>query len=204
MPNEDGPAGLSTSAVPTGLSALGTGTVGDERELAAEELDDLADRFLRREARGLAVASAPLLARDRGDVDLIVARAQRNAARRPLVARRLANQRDHLRAFDRAQRVDDPLGVRLLGADVAEVVLQEVRDHEAPAFEQLRALECAREQLQLRELHGLIDVLEYSVHVGARFDELSSKPQRLRRRVRVLEASSVGDETDVERGRDLR
>ena len=39
MPNEDGPAGLSTSAIPTGLSALGTGTVCDERELAAEEID---------------------------------------------------------------------------------------------------------------------------------------------------------------------
>ena len=40
--------------------------------------------------------------------------------------------------------------------------------------------------------------------VGAGLDELGGEPERLRRRVRVLEAARVGDERDVERLRDLR
>ena len=40
--------------------------------------------------------------------------------------------------------------------------------------------------------------------VDARLDELGRQPQRLRRRVRVLEAARVGDERDVERLGDLR
>src|SRR5437660_6239952 len=78
--NDEGPAGLSTSAIPTGLRALGIGTVRDERELAADEIDDLADRPLRREPGGLTVAAATDLARDRGDVDFVMTRAQRDAA----------------------------------------------------------------------------------------------------------------------------
>ena len=162
------------------------------------------DRLLGREACGLAVAAAPALPRDRRDVDLVVARAQRDASRRPLVAWRLADQRDHLRALDRAQVIDDPLRVRLLGADLGEVVPQQVRDDEPAAVEQLSAVECTREQLQLGELHRLVDVLEDPVDVCARLDELCGQPECLRRRVRVLEAARVRDETDVERLGDLR
>ena len=80
---------------------------------------------------------------------------------------------------------------------------QEVRDDEPAALVELRALERAREQLQLRELHRLVDVLEDPVDVGAGLDQLGGEPQRLRRRVRVLEAAGVGDEPDVERLGDL-
>src|SRR5438445_187095 len=83
-------------------------------------------------------------------VDLVVARPQRHAPRRAVALRRFADQRDHLRPFDCAQRVDDPFRVGLLRADGAEVVLQQIRDDEATAFEELRALEGTREQLQLR------------------------------------------------------
>ena len=48
----------------------------------------------------------------------------------------------------------------------------EVRDDEPPPSYELRPLERAREQLQLRELHRLVDVLEDPVHVGAGLDEL--------------------------------
>ena len=75
---------------------------------------------------------------------------------------------------------------------------------EAAALVDLRPLERAREQLQLRELHALVDVLEDLVHVRAGLDELGGEAQRLRRRVRVLEPPRVGDERDVERLRDLR
>src|SRR5690242_16679104 len=102
MANEDGPAGLSTKATPTALRALGG------NELAADELDDLVDRRLGREARRLAVPASSGLGRDRRDVDLVVARAQRDAARRPFAARRLADERDHLRSLDGPQVVDDP------------------------------------------------------------------------------------------------
>src|SRR5581483_1892127 len=64
---DDGPAGLSARTSPDGLSALG-GMRRDERR--ADELDDLLDRLRAREAGRLAMAAAPALPRDRGDVDL--------------------------------------------------------------------------------------------------------------------------------------
>ena len=70
-----------------------------------------------------------------------------------------------------------------------EVAAQQVRDEQAAALVELRAVERAREQLQLRELHRLVDAAEDAVHVGARLDELRREPERLRRRVRVLEAA---------------
>ena len=168
-----------------------------------DELDDVADRTVRRETCRLPVAAAARRAGDCRNVDLVVRRAQRDAPCRPFVARRLADQRDHVGALDGAQVVDDPLRVRLLRADVAEVVLEQERDHEPPALEELRAFQGTGEQLQLGELHRLVDVPEDPVHVGARLDELRREAQGLRRRVRVLEASGVGDDPDVERGGDL-
>jgi len=47
-------------------------------------------------------------------------------------------------------------------------------------------------------------VPEDAVDVGAGLDELRGEPERLRRRVRVLEAAGVGDEPDVQRLRDRR
>ena len=40
----------------------------------------------------------------------------------------------------------------------AKSARSEVRDDEPPALEELRAVERAREQLQLRELHRLVDL----------------------------------------------
>src|SRR4051812_48378159 len=60
--NEEGPAGLSTSATPAGLSARGGirsalgGRLGGE--LAPDEVDDLRHGQLGREPRRLAVAAA--------------------------------------------------------------------------------------------------------------------------------------------------
>src|SRR5437899_8974813 len=68
--NDDGPAGLSTSAMPTGLRARGGIRAGRrEHELAAKEVDDVADRALRRESGGLSMTASARLARDRRDVD---------------------------------------------------------------------------------------------------------------------------------------
>src|SRR6185503_863845 len=112
--------------------AFGIGTAAvNGRERAAKELDDPLDRLLGREARGLRMPAPSPLPGDRRDVDLVVARAQRDAPRRPLLARRLADQRDHLRALDRPQAVDDPFGVWLRGADLREVLAQQVGHDEA-------------------------------------------------------------------------
>ena len=73
----------------------------------------------------------------------------------------------------------------------------------SPPSSTLRPLERPREQLQLRELDVLVDALEDAVHVGAGLDEIGREPERLRRRVRVLEAAGVRDERDVERLGDL-
>src|SRR5581483_8308843 len=199
--NDDGPTGLSTSATPAGSSARG----GTLREVPlANELGDLVDRRLAREAGRLPVAAAAERPSDRGDVELVDRGAQRDASRRCVVARRLADERRELGPLDGAEVVDDPLGVRLGRADLGEVAAHEVRDDDQPALEHARALERACEQLHLRELDGLVDLLEDVVDVGPRVDALGCEPQGLRRRVRVLEAAGIGDEGDVERLGDLR
>ena len=88
-------------------------------------------------------------------------------------------------------------------ADLGEVAAQEVRDHEPPALVDLGPLERPGEQLQLRELHRLVDLLEDVVHVRPRLDEVGREPQSLRGGVCVLEPAGVGDEADVEGFGDL-
>ena len=68
----------------------------------------------------------------------------------------------------------------------------------------MRALECPREELELGELDVLVHALEHAVHVCPRLHEIRGESERLRRRVRVLEAARVRDERDVERLRNLR
>src|SRR5262245_28363158 len=92
-----------------------------EANLAPQELDELLPRQLRREARRLAVPAAALGARDARDVDAVVGRAQRDLAL-AAVRQAVADQRGDRRPLDRAQVVDDALGVVLLGVSRAEVV----------------------------------------------------------------------------------
>ena len=124
--------------------------------------------------------------------------------RRSVLARRFADEHRHVGTLDGAQEVDDPLGVGLGRADLGEIRAKEIRNDDAPAFEDLRPLERAREQLELRELDRLVDPLEDAVDICARLDELGRKAQGLRRRVRVLEPPGVRDERDVERLGDVR
>src|SRR4051794_21693871 len=135
--NDDGPAGLSTSATPDGSSARG-GTLSEEP--FADDLRDVVDGLLAREAGRLTVPTAAEDARDGRHVQLVDARAQRHAPRRPALARRLPDQHRELCTFDRAQVVDDPLRVRLGGADVGEVGADEIRDDDATSLEDLRTL----------------------------------------------------------------
>ncbi len=124
---------------------------------------------------------------------------------RPAGRRRwLADQGDEHRPLARAQVVDDPLRERLVGPGLGEVGAQEVRDHEPSVLEGPRVLECAGEQLQLRELHRFVDVPEDVVDVRACVDEIGGESQGLGRRVRILEAAGVRDDPDVERLGDLR
>ena len=97
----DGPAGAPELA-----QLLGDG--------GAQERDDVVDLELGREAGGAAVAATALGAGDRADVDGAVGGAQRGLA----PVRTLAHDRRDLGPLDRAQVVDDPLGVALLGAGV--------------------------------------------------------------------------------------
>ena len=120
-----------------------------------------------------------------------------------VLRRRLADEGDDLGALDRAQVVDDALGERLLRPGRREVAPLEVGDDDPAALVDLRLVERAREQLQLREGDVLVDVLEDPVDVGAGLDQVGRHPQGLRGRVRVLEAPRVGDEGDVERLGDL-
>src|SRR3954471_20967526 len=148
---------------------------GDER--VVQEVDDLPDLALTREPRRLAVPAAADLARDRRYVDLVVAPPQRDAPCGAAIARRFADERDHLGSLHGAEVVDDPLRVRLLGSDVREILPQQVRDDETAALEELRAVERAREELELRELDRLVDVAEDAVHVGSGLDELGCETE---------------------------
>ena len=163
-------------------------------------VDDLVDRLGAREPGRLAVPAAARAACAIADTSISsLDGSQADPARRVGRLGRLADRRRQLGPLDRAQVVDDPLGVLLPHAELVEVAPQQVRDDEPPAVVDLRPLERAREQLQLRELDRLVDALEDALDVDARLDELGREPERLRRRVRVLEAAGVGDERDVER-----
>ena len=150
------------------------------------------------------MAAASALAGDRGDVEVCLGRPQADPVRRPVRGGRLADQRCELGPLDRAQVVDDPLGIRFLRARVLEVLALEVGDDHAPSLEDLGVLERARDELELREGDVLVHALEDAVDVGPRLHELGGETKCLGRRVRVLEATGVGDDGDVERLGDLR
>src|SRR5262249_28316412 len=147
---DDGPAGLSTSTTPTGLAARGitsSGLANRCEELAPDELHDLLEVEIAGEARGLHVAPALGLTRDRRDVALVGRGAKRHPVLRGAGVRgRLADERNELRPLTLPQVVDDPFGVRLFGSGVGEVGALEVRDHEPVALEGPRMLERPREE----------------------------------------------------------
>ena len=126
-------------------------------------------------------------------------RPEADPSRRAVGRRRLADEGGELGALDAAQVVDDSLGERLLRAGVGEVAALEVGDDEPAALVDLRPLERARDELELREGDVFVDVLEDAMEVRARFDELRGQAERLLGRVRVLEPAGVGDERDEQR-----
>ena len=142
--NDDGPAGLSTSAIPTGLSARGGMTGCREHELAAQERDELLRSRAPTRSRRPGDDRPPPASRAMAETSTSSWLERSEMRRAAVVARRLADESDHLGPLDRAQLVDDALRVGLLRPDVAKVVLQQVRDDEPSAFEQLRTLERLR------------------------------------------------------------
>src|SRR4051794_20274517 len=157
--------------------------VGLCEEFTADEARDLLDRRLAREAGGLAMSSAAALPRDRGHVEALLRGAKAHPARRAVLRRRLPDESGQLGALDRAQVVDDPFGIGLLGPRGVEVGLLEVRDDDAAAVEDLGVLERPGDELQLGERDVLVDALEDAVDVGASLDELGGQAESLRRRV---------------------
>ena len=156
-----------------------------------------------REAGGAAVAAAALGARDRGDVDAVVGRAQRHLA--PLRLGRspeqVADEAGHRGALERAQVVDDALGVALVGAGGGVVLARQVRDASAARRRSARrCAEPAREQLELALRHALEEAAVDRVHVDARPRSASAAIWCARGPgVLVHELAGVGDEPDVER-----
>ena len=65
--------------------------------------------------------------------------------RRAVLPGRLADEHRHVGTLDRAQEVDDPLGVGLGRADLGEIRAQEIRNDDPPALEHLRTLERTRQ-----------------------------------------------------------
>ncbi len=92
----------------------------------------------------------------------------------------------------------------LVGAGLVDVGARHVGEGEPAAEPQLDAPERAGEQLQLRCLHRLEDVLEDLLRPHADLDQLRGRPERAGVGVGVLEAPRVGHEADVERRRDRR
>src|SRR5437762_3960682 len=145
------PGGLSTRTSPS--IARGSELLG---ELLAQEGDELFLRHLGGEPSRLPVPPATSGAGDDRHVDLAVGRPQRDllaprARRGAVLAEQVARERGDLRALDRAQVVDDALGVALLGAREAEVVAGEAGERQSALVEAPDVRERPREQLELRE-----------------------------------------------------
>ena len=128
-----------------------------------------------------------------------VARSDTFDAPRAVVSRQLAGERGDLRALHRAQVVDDPLGVGLLGARLGEVVARQARERQAAVVEALHAAQRAREQRELGLGHAFVQAPVDLVHVDAGLDQVGGHDMRGGAGVLVHEAPRVGDEADVER-----
>src|SRR5581483_3264447 len=138
--------------------------------------DDLGQRVVAREPGGLTVPAAAEAPRDRRDVELVDARAERSFVAMRAPPHLLTDEDRELGSFDLPEVVDQAFGVRLRRADVCEVRAEEVRNDDPSPFEDLGTLEHAREELELRELDGFVDLLEDGVDVGAGLDELGGEP----------------------------
>ena len=207
--NDDGPAGLSTRITPVGSSAFGIAiSRGRSPFAASERVDDppgdLVHREVGREARRPLVPPAAEAARDRGDVDAVRMRAQR-----PLARRRRASGSSRTSATSSAPSTARRWSMMPseYGSSAPAASKSSRRSSETttrPSASSRRALERAGEQLELRERRRLVDLDEHLADVRAGLDELGREPERLRRRVRVLEPPRVGDERRVERLGDRR
>src|SRR3954469_6412697 len=135
------PAGLSTSRTPSALELLG--------KLAAQEVDELREPEVGREAGRAAVPAAAARPGDAGEREAGVGGAQRDLAGGRALGELIAHQARHRGALDGAQVVHDALGVALVGARRPVIVAREVRQREQAAVVALDVGEPAREQLEL-------------------------------------------------------
>src|SRR3954447_10969664 len=190
-----GPAGLSTSSTPSMARVLGRRRRQLSGALRAQEADELVVVELGREARGLAMAAAATGAGDGRDVNLAVDRAQRDLLARRAVGRDvvdLAGQRGDLRALDRAQVVDDALGVAVLGAGDLEVLARQPGDGQRAAVVALDLGQRAGPQLEPGVGHVLVEPAVARVGVAAGLDRLGGHEVRARPGVLVHEPAGVG------------
>ena len=176
------------------------------RHFFTQERDQLVTVQRRGEAGGLAVPAATLGARDRRDIDPLVAGPQRDLARgtAAVVGDSLTDKRGHRRALDRPQVVDDALRVALLGTRLGEVAGIELGHREPPAVVAGHLGEPAGQQRELAVGHALVHAAVDLVHVDPSRDQVGRHQVRPRSGVLVHEATGVGDETDVERLRDVQ
>src|SRR3954447_26434573 len=166
------PAGFARTSTPLGdgdiarkanqLGANGPGRAlqlgGD---LRSDEVDQLAAGLLGGEPGRLAVAAAALLAGDHAHVDVVGGRPEADLAD-ALAAflELLAYQRRDDCALDGADVVHDPLGIVLVRPVLLIVGALDVRDREVAVVIALNGREHARQQLQLRERHVLVEAAE--------------------------------------------
>src|SRR4051812_38530726 len=130
------PAGLSTTRTPDVPASTPASLIELRGDLAAQEGHELVVGQLRGEARRLPVPAATARAGDDADVNGRVGGPQRDL--RPARASRvgqLARERGHLRAGDRAEVVDDALGVGLLGAGLGVVLAAQAAQRQPPVVE---------------------------------------------------------------------
>src|SRR5688572_14466470 len=101
-------------------------------DLAAKPPDEIGKRQLREEARRLAVAAAAESAGDHRHVHAVVGRAQADLARVLVtLGQARADEAAHRGPLDRAEEVDDPLGVGLRRARLLEVLARQVGDRKS-------------------------------------------------------------------------
>ena len=208
--NDDGPAGLSTRMTPVGSSPFGIAISGRRWRAGTRRARTPRTPSIRlelaREARRLPVTAA---ARLRARSPRRRARRSTTAARpcapgcRPGGGSRISAASSVPSTARRSSMI--ALRVRLLGADLGEVRRasdarrRPGRPRGASARSSARA-----SSFTFANCDRLVHPLEDARDVRAGLDQLGREPERLRRRVRVLEAPGVGDERRVERLRDRR
>ena len=151
------------------------------------------------EARRVLVAAAAEVVRDPPNIHVVLrSHADSNLA----VGQGL--EEDHCLDFARGQRqIDDALRIVVRAPARRQHRVVHVKDRQTPFVHELHRVQERADQFQLAEAVAVEDAAGHRRRLDARFHSLPADLERSRRDVRMMEGARIGEDRQVDVGRDL-